>query len=187
MATGGFRRRLGEPPHAAGDELGVAYERHGVDLVSPAEVAFRVARLRILAKSAVALARGEAIAQWWSLEDDTAAEDLARTEFLEAINSALGAFPVRVHLGGEAVGTTPVTAYSVACLQIANNIAARVAYLTCGVRRAGEPSPKQRGRAVNGEHHTKALRFCSRTCALAQTQRERRRRARSEPAGATLG
>ena len=27
---------------AAGDELGVPYERHGDDLVSPAEVAYRV-------------------------------------------------------------------------------------------------------------------------------------------------
>ena len=65
--------------------------------------------------------------------------------------------------------------------------ATAVVYLTCASETCGRTFTKQRGRAMNGEHHTKGVRFCSRACALAQTQRERRRRYRAETVTARIG
>ena len=159
----------------AGDELGIPYERHGDDLISPAEVAYRIERLRTFAKTAVALAAGERIAGWWRHGAHPTDEATAADRYAEALNGPLGAYAVRVAFGDRAPELAPpATAFTAACLQIANDRSKAVAYLTCASETCGRTFTKQRGRAVNGEHHTKGVRFCSRACALAQTQRERR-------------
>ena len=82
---GGLRTR-------AGDELAVPYERHGDDLISPAEVAYRIELLRLFAKTAVALAAGERIAGWWRHRAHPTDEATASHRYAEALNGPLGAY-----------------------------------------------------------------------------------------------
>ncbi len=178
-------RLLGGLRDYAGDGLGIPYEQHGDDLICPAEVAYRIQRLRTFAYSAVALARGEPIATWWLHGPDLPdlpSETTAADRFAQALNSALRGFSVTVAFGAGEGPAIPATAFTAACLRIALDIAEEVPYQTCGNEVCRRTFTRQRSRAVSGLH-TKGLRYCSRKCGFAQAQRERRARLGREAAG----
>lgn len=89
-------------------------------------------------------------------------------------------FSVRLDVGFPSPVDVPVTAYSAAALQMVNDIALGPTYRTCMNETCGRTFTRQRDRAQYGQHRISGLRYCSRSCARAQGERERRRRARQE-------
>jgi hypothetical protein len=109
------------------------------------------------------------------VERDEAHWDL----FAELLNPALSAFQVNVDVGaGRSVGLPDVSAYSVAALQILNDVARETPMLRCSNERCpnGGFFTRQRGRAQYGQHRTFGTKYCDSACARAQGERERRRR-----------
>lgn len=99
--------------------------------------------------------------------------------FGEQLNAALSAFQVRVTTpSGTSVALPQVTAFSVAALQLLNDLALQTPLRHCGNVRCpyGGVFTRQRGRAQYGQHRTSGTKYCSSTCARAQGERERRRR-----------
>ncbi len=104
----------------------------------------------------------------------------------EWLNPALSAFQVRIDVGGfgGSVALPDVSAYSVAALQLLNDVAQKTPMLRCGNERCphGGLFTRQRGRARFGQHRTLGTKYCSSSCARAQGERDRRRRQRREGA-----
>ncbi len=99
--------------------------------------------------------------------------------FGEQLNAALSAFQVRVTTpSGTSMALPQVTAFSVAALQLLNDLALQTPLRHCGNVRCpyGGVFTRQRGRAQYGQHRTSGTKYCSSTCARAQGERERRRR-----------
>jgi hypothetical protein len=72
-----------------------------------------------------------------------------------------------------------ITSYSAMAVEILNDIATETQWRRCANEPCGRLFARQQGRAEYGQYRTKGVRFCSRTCAKAQMQRELRRRAKS--------
>lgn len=116
-------------------------------------------------------------------EDEQGVEQLGEDDwelFGEQLNAALSAFPIMVSLpsGMRPAVLPPLTAYSVAALQLFNDLAQRVPIRRC----ANEACPhgglftRQRGRAKVNQYHKTGVMYCSQACARSQAERERRRR-----------
>ncbi|MHB1324822.1 MAG: hypothetical protein ACYC0L_01220 [Thermoleophilia bacterium] len=69
-----------------------------------------------------------------------------------------------------------LSAYSAACLQLANDISENTRYRVCANESCNRLFSKQRGRSEYGHFRTKSIKYCSATCARAQAQRQLRRR-----------
>lgn len=95
---------------------------------------------------------------------------------IDDINYALTPMSVRIIQEKERA----LSAYTVMALQIVNDLVDRAETRTCRNEKCGRVFTRQRGRSQYGEHRTKGVQFCSKSCALAQTQRERRRRLKAE-------
>lgn len=104
---------------------------------------------------------------------------------LDALAIVLNGFlrPFQMHVvlepGGQDVGTEHPTLASLVALQLANEIARRASYTRCANERCGRLFSRQRGRAKAGQYRTVGVEYCSRDCALAQSQRDLRRRKRA--------
>jgi hypothetical protein len=112
--------------------------------------------------------------------------------FTDVTGEALAEFHVRVEvptaIGSPevAIGGVYTTLYSVAMLQLVNDLAAEVPYLRCANEACGRLFARQRGRTTYGGNRMRGVMYCSSSCARAQYQREKRRRdraARKELAG----
>jgi hypothetical protein len=126
---------------------------------------------------------GEPLNQVWdNCEDDRD----AWFRFDAETTPALRDFHVRVSVqaGDEPsesfdIGRVRATLYSVAMLQIVNDLAEEVSYSTCANEACRRLFARQRGRTQYGGHRMQGVRYCSSTCARAQYQREKRRRDRA--------
>lgn len=167
------------------------------------EIALRVRAVQRLSHHAQLYATGEDVAQAWRpdrvdsavrarlsmpglTDEDSPAvrEVVAWEEFTRLANAALREFHVRVYADvgrpGYGIGSAYPTVYQVAVLQIVNDMAGGGStYHTCGNETCGRPFLRQRGRS---RYYSRAegVRYCSRECANAQTQRDYRRRKRAE-------
>jgi len=153
---------------------------HADHLIHLDEIALRVRVVQRLTHHVELLASGDHVTQAWRDCDD---EVSAWRSFTECANAALRDFHVHVHvdLGGRAfkIGRPLTTVYSVAVLQIVNDLAEGGAYRSCANETCRRPFLRQRGRS---RYYSRAegVRYCSRDCANAQTQRDYRRRRRNE-------
>jgi hypothetical protein len=66
--------------------------------------------------------------------------------------------------------------YATLCLELFNHIIENAAYRVCANEPCQRMFVRQSGRAQHGQHRTRGVRFCSSTCARAQSQRDYRRR-----------
>ena len=73
--------------------------------------------------------------------------------------------------------------YSIAVLQLVNDMAQQLDYHVCTAERCGRLFVRQRGRSVHYSR-TKGSIYCSKSCMNTQTQRAYRRRQRATRQGA---
>jgi hypothetical protein len=106
--------------------------------------------------------------------------------FTDVTGAALRNFHVRVsvdtrHEPAEDwnIGDVFTTLYSVAMLQLVNDLAENLIYRKCANEVCRRPFVRQRGRAKYGGNRMRGVMYCSNTCARAQYQREKRRRDRA--------
>lgn len=153
--------------------------------------------LRVLAKMVVADAAGDQVGviEAWSSEGfnhppQPDPDDQAWTAWriwTEHVNAALTAFPIFVEFDRPVGapwgrGRMAITPYEVAILQLVQIATEGREINRCANERCGRPFTRQRTsrRQYVGTEHATGLRYCSRGCAKAQSERERRARRRSE-------
>jgi hypothetical protein len=147
--------------------------------IHAAEVAYRVNRLQYCTEHVLAYYAGRPLDKVWPNCDGDAAAWFA---FTDIASPALRDFHVhvRVDMGANPdIGGPRATLYSVALLQLVNDLAEDVPYLTCANETCGRLFVRQRGRSEYGGHRMQGVMYCSNTCARAQYQREKRRRDRA--------
>ena len=133
-----------------------------------------------------ALSFAELATSWESPGTPPASPADALDRLSIGLNLALQPFQVHavVEPGGQESGTLEPTLLSVVCLQLANDINDKPGYSRCRNENCGRLFARQRGRAQAGQYRTVGVEYCSRSCALAQSQRNwRRRRREAKKAG----
>jgi hypothetical protein len=102
-------------------------------------------------------------------------------QFSDHLNAALAPFSVRINISGAAAAEHEyVTAYSAMALSLANDITRGALWRRCANEPCGTLFSHQIGRAEHGQNRSTGVKYCSRSCARAQGERERRRRPREE-------
>lgn len=147
--------------------------------------------LRALARHYLADAVGDeaGVVEAWAGEGFTPAQDAWTPWYwwTNHVNAALRAFPMyvdftdrdeRVHL----LQTPSPTTYEVAVLQLAQMATGGRKVLRCANERCQRAFTRQRSarRQYSGTEHATGLKYCSRECAKAQSERDRRARRREE-------
>lgn len=112
----------------------------------------------------------------------------ARSWFQDALNRGLRAFPVHVRFGpdDDASMSRPISnLYNAVTLQLARYLNSHEPIARCSNERCGRPFTVQRSprRRYENSHHAAGVRYCSRTCAKAQSERDRRARRRDDEKG----
>lgn len=147
--------------------------------------------LRALARHYLADAQEDeaGVVEAWAVEGFAVASDSWSPWFwwTNHVNAALRAFPMyvdfadrdeRVHL----LQTPTPTTYELAVLQLAQMATGGRKVLRCANDRCRRPFTRQRSlrRQYSGTEHATGLKYCSRECAKAQSERDRRARRREE-------
>lgn len=147
--------------------------------------------LRALARHYLADAEGDeaGVVEAWTVEGFPAVGDSWTPWYwwTNHVNAALRAFPMYVDFtrGDEEVHllqTPSPTTYEVAALQLAQMATGGREVLRCANERCQRPFTRQRSsrRQYRGTEHATGLKYCSRECAKAQSERDRRARRREE-------
>jgi hypothetical protein len=115
----------------------------------------------------------------WGIELD--AQDESVDIFLrQVLADGLRPFQPRlIYAGQEAadeLGGAPL--YAICCLELFNHVVENAQARVCANESCQRPFVRQRGRAEQGQHRRRGVKFCSNHCARAQAQREYRRRLR---------
>lgn len=95
---------------------------------------------------------------------------------LTTFNQLLNVFSVRVEFEDIDSRLPEPHVLNLMALQMANDFLAKADYSRCSNETCGRLFTRQRGRSDFGQHHTTGVKYCSRSCATAQSQREYRRR-----------
>jgi hypothetical protein len=109
-------------------------------------------------------------------------EGKAWMDFDTIINAALRPFHANVQFypGTTLTGSAPTpTLYQACALQLYNYIAEQAPIRRCARARCTNFFTVQRGRAQYGQHRKAGARYCSRGCAKAQSEQDRRNRQRA--------
>ncbi len=164
--------------HSA-ERYGRRYEAEGnfgLPKVHVDEFTYRVRIIRQLSRHVQAHMRGEGVAHWWPECHD---DEEAWYRFAGFVNAALSPFRVRVDLGKFTPSIPEVALYSVAVLQMVNDLSEHVGMKVCAAEKCGRAFVRQRGRSSNYSR-ARGVIYCSDTCANSQAQREWRRRQRAK-------
>jgi hypothetical protein len=149
-----------------------------------AELIYRIELVRRYVSTLHALNEGRPIAQIWNVEHARSRppELVAWGMFEYLLNAGLAQFHIRVSSPEPAlVERDPPSAYEVACLAVANDLAARAPYRVCANETCRRVFTRQRGRAEHQQFRTQGVIYCTPQCSRAQSQRDRRRKARQRP------
>jgi hypothetical protein len=76
---------------------------------------------------------------------------------------------------------TDAPLYAICCLELFNHLIENAHVKVCANENCRRRFVRQRGRAEQGQHRIRGVKFCSNHCARAQAQREYRRRRRHTP------
>lgn len=157
------------------------------------EIALRVRVVKRLAHHAMAYVSGGDVREAWSGEKVPGAfgrvhsEHDAWRQFTNYMNAALRPFSARVYLPDGGMNFTDdglePTVYQVAVLQLFNDLADQATYRRCANATCGRLFIRQRDGRAQHYDRTQGVRYCSRSCANQQTQRDYRRRQRATQEG----
>lgn len=113
----------------------------------------------------------------WGMEFD-AQEEAVEIFLRQVLTDGLRPFHPRVvYVGAEAAdefGAAPL--YAVCCLELFNHLVEAAQVRVCANDSCRRPFVRQRGRAEQGQHRIRGVKYCSSHCARAQAQRVYRRR-----------
>lgn len=154
--------------------------------VSVAEVQERVRRLRAIVAHWHAYddADDDGVLAAWSENgfETPKSIDMAWDWWVDFFNEGLAQLQVHIEVVS---GDPPVrhgwewpqiTSYTAMLVQIRNDIATKTAWRRCANEMCGDLFARQQGRAEAGQNRSSGVRYCTKACAKAQVQRERRRR-----------
>ena len=107
---------------------------------------------------------------------------LAESRLADVLTAGLAEFHLTVFGPDEsdAPGYWGASMYGTLCLQLHNDITERARYAQCANEPCGRWFSRQRGGAPAGQYRRRGVRYCSKTCAKAQSERERRERRQRE-------
>jgi hypothetical protein len=113
----------------------------------------------------------------WGMEFD-AQEEAVEIFLRQVLTDGLRPFHPRVvYVGGEAADPfVAAPLYAVCCLELFNHLVEAAQVRVCANDSCRRPFVRQRGRAEQGQHRTRGVKYCSSHCARAQAQRVYRRR-----------
>jgi hypothetical protein len=116
----------------------------------------------------------------------SAFEDLAWSWFTGTLNAGLRGLPPHVMSYGEwtgervEYGEPTVDLFTALCVQLFNVMVEDLPIRTCANENCGRRFVRQRGRAEHGQYRTEGVHYCSKNCAKAQGERDRRAQRRKE-------
>ena len=139
---------------------------------------------RALARHWLADCLAEDVAEAWHEEfmaPGSVVEDTAWLHFAHYLSVGLQPFHARVEYRYVVENNRPrVDLYSALCHQLFNLFVEGSPVQRCANETCGQAFVRQSGRAQHGQYRTEGVIYCSKSCARAQVERQRRRRLKGE-------